>query len=135
MERLFNTLQDRLIAEMRLNKIRTMKQANDFLQNVYLPSHNAKFMVLPRNMQGLYRPIHPSYSIDEIFCMKEYRILGNDHTISWCNERYMIANELKFSIARQRLEIRLYSNKPWTCHFAGIELKLVKVEKVKKLVA
>lgn len=134
-ERLFNTLQDRLIAEMRLNKIRTIEQANDYLKNVYLPSHNAKFMVLPRNMLSLYRPIHPSWNLDDVFCIKEYRIIGNDHTVSLNGEKYMVADQLKYSIAKQKLEVRSYAKGPWKCYFAGREIKLIKIDKVKKLAA
>ena len=134
-ERLFNTLQDRLIAEMRLNKIRTIDQANDYLQKVYLPTHNAKFMVLPRNMQSLYRPIHPSWNLEDVFCIKEYRIIGNDHTVSLDGEKYMIADQLKYSITKQKLEIRSYCKGPWKCFFAGREIKLVKIDKVKKMAA
>lgn len=134
-ERLFGTLQDRLVAEMRLNKIRTITQANDYLQNVYLPSHNARWMVLPRNLQSLYRPIHPSWDLDGIFCVKEFRIIGNDHTISLNGEKYMIADQLKYSIAKQRLEIRSYKDGPWECFFAGKKLKLVKIERSKQIAA
>lgn len=134
-ERLFDTLQDRLVAEMRLNKIRTIDQANEFLQKVYLPSHNAKFMVLPRNLQSLYRPVNPSWNLNDIFCIKEYRIVGNDHTISWCGEKHMIAQQLRYSIAKQRVEMRLYPGGSYRCFFAGKELKLVKVDKIKKLAA
>jgi hypothetical protein len=134
-ERLFNTLQDRLIAEMRLNKIRTIDQANDYLQKVYLPTHNAKFMVLPRNMQSLYRPIHPSWNLEDVFCIKEYRIIGNDHTVSLNGEKYMIADQLKYSLTKQKLEIRSYCKGPWKCFFAGREIKLVKIDKVKKMAA
>jgi len=38
-ERLFNTLQDRLCVEMRLRKIETPSAANDYLQNEFLPHH------------------------------------------------------------------------------------------------
>jgi hypothetical protein len=134
-ERLFNTLQDRLIAEMRLNKIRTIDQANDYLQKVYLPTHNAKFMVLPRNMQSLYRPIHPSWNLEDVFCIKEYRIIGNDHTVSLNGEKYMIADQLKYSLTKQKLEIRSYCKGPWKCFFAGREIKLVKIDKLKKMAA
>lgn len=134
-ERLFNTLQDRLIAEMRLNKIRTIDQANDYLQKVYLPTHNAKFMVLPRNKQSLYRPIHPSWNLEDVFCIKEYRIIGNDHTVSLNGEKYMIADQLKYSLTKQKLEIRSYCKGPWKCFFAGREIKLVKIDKVKKMAA
>lgn len=134
-ERLFNTLQDRLVAELRLNKVRSIEQANEYLQKVYLPTHNARFMVLPRNLQSLYRPIHPSWDLEEIFCLKEYRTIGSDHTISWQGEKYLITDELKYSIAKQRLEVRLYENGSYRCFFAGKQLRLVQIEKVKKLVA
>ncbi len=134
-ERLFNTLQDRLIPEMRINKIRTMSQANDYLQNVYLPSHNARFMVIPRNLQSLYRPVHPSWNLEGIFCIKEYRVIGNDHTINLEGEKYKIADQLKYSISNQRLEIRRYKEGPWKCFFAGKEISMVKIEKIKKLAA
>ncbi len=106
-ERLFGTLQDRLVAELRLNKVRTIEQANDYLKNVYLPSHNAKFMVLRRSLQSMYRRVPSSWSLEDIFCIKEYRLVGNDHTISWLGERYMISDQLRFSISNQRLEIRV----------------------------
>ncbi|MGR3309485.1 MAG: ISNCY family transposase [Candidatus Brocadiales bacterium] len=41
-ERLFGTLQDRLVKEMRLNGIKTKEEANKFLKD-YLPKHNKKF--------------------------------------------------------------------------------------------
>lgn len=134
-ERLFGTLQDRLIPEMRINKIRTIEQANEYLQKIYLPSHNAKHMVLPRNLVSLYRPLHPSWDLESVFCIKEHRLVGNDHTISLEGEKYMIADELKYSIAKQRLEIRRTPIGPWKCYFAGKEIKLVKIEKIKKLAA
>jgi transposase len=134
-ERLFNTLQDRLIPELRIHNINTIKEANDFLRDTYLPSHNAKFMVLPRNLISLYRPIHPGWNLNDIFCVKEHRVVGNDHTISLNGEKYMISEKLKYSITNQRIEIRSYPTGSWTCQFAGREIKLVKIEKVKKLAA
>ena len=41
-ERLFGTLQDRLLKEMRLQGIKSQHQANTFLQH-YLPQHNRRF--------------------------------------------------------------------------------------------
>lgn len=132
-ERLFNTLQDRLIPEMRLAGIKTITEANTYLKTVFLPTHNAKFMVHPRNMQSLYRPIHPSWDLESVFCLKDFRIVSNDHSFSLNGDRYMIAEKLKFSLANQKIEIRSYQNGTWSCYFAGKPLKTVKIEKVKKL--
>ena len=42
-ERMFGTLQDRLVNEIRLAGIRTIEEANAFIRAVYLPDHNARF--------------------------------------------------------------------------------------------
>lgn len=54
-ERLFQTLQDRLCKTMRLAGIDTMEQANSYLPE-YLREHNARFAVLPREPHDLHRP-------------------------------------------------------------------------------
>ena len=98
-ERLFGTLQDRLIPEMRVNKIRTMGQANDFLINSYLPhAHNPRFQVLATNSISAFIPVNNDKRIDEIFCIKESRVVGRDHTISFRGERYAIASEIRFGV-------------------------------------
>jgi hypothetical protein len=44
-ERLFHTLQDRLIKELALARISTVEAANHFIRTVYIPDHNARFAV------------------------------------------------------------------------------------------
>jgi transposase len=54
-ERLFQTLQDRLCKTMRLAGIDTMEQANSYLGE-YLREHNARFAVPPREPHDMHRP-------------------------------------------------------------------------------
>lgn len=54
-ERLFQTLQDRLIKAMRLLGISSMQQANDWLDS-YLQTHNQRFAVRPREAQDAHLP-------------------------------------------------------------------------------
>lgn len=54
-ERLFQTLQDRLCKAMRLEGINTMEQANGWLAQ-YLREHNRRFAVLAREPQDMHRP-------------------------------------------------------------------------------
>ena len=72
-ERLFNTLQDRLIAELRLNEIKTIPQANIFLKEVFIPKFNEKFSVAPRSSISRYKLVDPVKNLDVIFCRKEKR--------------------------------------------------------------
>jgi len=65
-ERLFGTLQDRLVKELRLANISTMGEANDFVKNIYLPKHNQKFAVEAKEKQNLHKSMQ-GYDLDEIF--------------------------------------------------------------------
>ena len=47
-ERMFGTLQDRLVNELRFEAITEIEAANRYLQETYLPRHNALFIVTPR---------------------------------------------------------------------------------------
>ncbi len=49
-ERLFGTLQDRLVKEMRLRGIRTIEEGNGFLKQ-YLPVYNRRFSVRPQERE------------------------------------------------------------------------------------
>lgn len=134
-ERTWNTIQDRLIPEMRIRKIHRMPAANDYLQNQFLANYWAlNNTVMPRNPEKKYRKIAPEIDLNEIFCIKEYRVIKGDHTISWDSVLYQLDPQMKYSIQGQEIEIRNYQNLTWKAFFAGREILLVKIlppEKIK----
>lgn len=131
-ERLFNTLQDRLIPELRLNKVKTRKAANDFLKN-YLHAHNARFSTQAQNSVEAFRcPVKP---LGEVFCIKELRQVASDHTISFKGDRYLICERFKYSIANQSIEIRITKAGGMRAFFGEHPISLVKIDKLKGLAA
>jgi hypothetical protein len=125
-ERLWGTLQDRLVPELRLQKITTLDAANDFLQNHYLENeHNKKFKVIPKNIEPAWKSLSPSIDLNEIFCIKEYRQMKNDHTYSWNGQTYKITSDLKYSIQGQKIEIRTYLDESVKVFFANKEISVV----------
>lgn len=135
-ERLWDTLQDRLVPEMRMRGIKTYEAANHFLQRQYLPNmHNPKFKVVPANLQTAYKLLPEGINLKEIFCLKDYRVVAKDHTISLNNETYQIDSPLKYSIYRQKIEIRTYQDLSWKAFFGGKEIKIKKVKKPQKATA
>jgi len=135
-ERLFETLQDRLIPEMRIAGVRTFRQANKFLQQVYLPQlHNPKFSCDPESPISAYRPQSLHQDLDSIFCVKEYRKVGKDHTISFEGTKYMLSNKFEFSIASQRIEIRIADTGKWYAQYGEQKIDLIKVKKLAKSAA
>lgn len=135
-ERLFGTLQDRLVAELRLNGVGTIEAANEYLQNVYLPhQHNPKNMVLAHNPISAYRSLPPNIDLEAIFCVKEYRIVGRDHTVSIAGEKWMIADSIRESITKQKVELRWDKWGNWAAYFGKTKIKMIKVNRAQKIAA
>ena len=87
-ERLFGTLQDRLVKEMRLAGIRTAEKANKFIEEIYVPKHNNKFSVVPNKKGDLHRPLSKTEQekLDSIFSIRRTRVVNNDFTVSYENQ-------------------------------------------------
>jgi hypothetical protein len=88
-ERLFGTLQDRLVKEMRLRGIRTIEQANGFLET-YLPFYNRRFSVSPKGTDNLHRSLDKGMNLDAILCVKTERTLRNDFTVAHNQKLYQV---------------------------------------------
>ncbi len=91
-ERSNQTLQDRLIKELRLAGISSMDAANQFLHDYYIEHHNAKFSVVAAQDQNAHRSLD-GYNLDRILCVKSRRLLANDFTISYQNRILQIAQK------------------------------------------
>ncbi len=95
-ERLFRTLQDRLVKEMRLKGIKTIKEGNEFLKH-YLPVYNKRFSVAPVESSNLHRPLPPGVNLDTILCIKTERKLRNDFTVAHSRKLYQIQDKTNAS--------------------------------------
>jgi len=104
-ERLFKTLQDRLVKEMRLKGIKTKDEANEFLKH-YLRLHNERFSIKPAKEGDLHRGIPEDVDIDRILCIKTKRTLRNDFTISHDGNLYQITERVhgKEVIVEERID-------------------------------
>lgn len=102
-ERLFRTLQDRLIKELRLAKISTIAEANEFLQNTFLPEFNARFMVEPKGQANLHRKLNKTEldGLKSILSRQNIRIVQNDFTVSHNCIHYQILKEQKVTVCRK----------------------------------
>lgn len=129
-ERTWDTIQDRLVPEMRIRKIQRMPTANAYLQEQFLPNYWAQNnMVAARNSESRYRKLSPNKNLREIFCIKEFRAVKADHTLSWQGDLYTVASPIKYSLHGQKVEIRTYQDLSWKAYFAGKELEIVKFER------
>jgi len=89
-ERLFGTLQDRLVKEMRLAGVSTIEQANRFVQEVFVPSWEQRFTVAPRQSRDAHRRLRREHRLEEILSVRQSRSVANDYTIRWAGQRWAI---------------------------------------------
>ena len=80
-ERMFATLQKRLPQELRIAGISDIDEANRFLQQVYLPGHNARFATPPEAEGSAFVPF--AGALDDILCIHEERTVSNDNTVRY----------------------------------------------------
>ena len=88
-ERLWETLQSRLVTEFRINNITTMEQANTFLSN-YINIYNSKFAIEPLNKNNVFLKLPKKYNLDELLCVKFERTIDNAGVFSVNNSKFQI---------------------------------------------
>ena len=102
-ERLFKTLQDRLIKELRLNNISTIPKANHFLEHKFLPWFNAKFGVSAQNQTNLHQALtaKEQTQLPAIFSKQYTRTVQNDFTVSFNNQWYQLTKDQPVTVCKQ----------------------------------
>ncbi len=92
-ERLFGTLQDRLVKEMRLQQIATLEAANRFLETTFWPCWQRRFARPPAIAVDAHRPLEHTPHLEEILSIREARTVAADHTVSWQGQRWGLWRE------------------------------------------
>jgi len=107
-ERLWGTLQDRLVKELRKAGANDLQSANRVLA-AYLPKFNARFQVEAAEPGSAYVPWPPKQDPSDYFCFKYTRTVTNDNTISFNKHRLQIPpGPQRKSYAKARVELRHY---------------------------
>jgi len=126
-ERLWKTLQDRLVVELRLLGVKTMEEANAVLPKL-LEKHNRQFAVKPKEAESAYIPLDPSVNLDHVFTIREYRRLGPGNTISYNGTVYTLAKPAPFD-AKTTVEARETLSSEVLLWHQGTALSLQATEK------
>lgn len=106
-ERLWGTFQDRLLNELKLEKIRTLAAANDYLTQRFLPRFNRQFRCEPARPASVYRPMPGRAVRESILCWKESRVLARDHTFPLGPDVWQVLPSDRFpALTGKRVEVR-----------------------------
>jgi transposase len=124
-ERLFGTLQDRLVKEMRLQQMATLEQANRFLELTFWPSWQQRFARQPAIAIDAHRRLERIPHLEEILSIREARTVAADHTVSWKGQRWGVWREQVCAGLRgARVEIERRLDDSYWLRFRGGYLPL-----------
>jgi len=108
-ERMFATLQDRLAKELTLAGIGDLQAANRFIQEVYLPQHNARFARPPALPDSAFVPVGDPAALAEILCVEEERVVARDNTVSFERRKLQLPESpLRHHFVKARVKVRRY---------------------------
>lgn len=102
-ERLFGTLQDRLVKELRLRGISTIKEANRYANEDFIPRFNEKFSVRAQQPGDLHRRLtqQETEALPHIFARHHTRRVLNDFTVRFENQWLQLAETQPTLVCRK----------------------------------
>jgi hypothetical protein len=92
-ERGFLTAQDRLVKGMRVAGVRTLEEANHYLETEFLPWVNSHLAVAPANPDDAHRPLEKQHDLTAILSHVEKRRVNNDYTFPLDAKTYRIVRQ------------------------------------------
>ena len=109
-ERMFETLQGRLPAELCELGIVEMEEANRFLRDKFVPDFNRRFMAAPAEEGSAFVPLL-GVGLDNILCLKHPRVVGNDNCVSYKGKRLQIPPvEYRYHFVKAKVMVHEYSD-------------------------
>jgi hypothetical protein len=113
-ERLFETLQDRLVSELRLAGIRTRDQATAFVNGPFKSDFNRRFSKPPQQTQPAWRKVPRGLDLDRICSFRYEATVGNDNAVRVAPVILDIPEGPRHrGYAKQRVEVRHLLDGRW----------------------
>jgi len=118
-ERANQTLQGRLVNELRVAGITTVATANRYLRDHFLPAFNAEFGRLPTDPTSAFVPLG-RIDLDHILCIEAERVVGRDNVVTAERVPLQLAKQPgRRTCAGLRVLIRRHLNGHHTVWYGG----------------
>jgi transposase len=107
-ERMFGTLQDRLVKELKHAGLRDIETTNRWIREVYLPRHNARFAKPAALPEKAFVAIDPEL-LRETLCIEEERVVGRDNTVAYRGMKLQLPeSRVRAHYVKARVKVREY---------------------------
>lgn len=119
-ERANATLQNRLVKEMRLKKINTIEEGNQYLKE-YLEEHNQKYAIAPAEEKDGHTCC--TENLEEILALKEQRKVSKDLSIQYHNTHYILETKTPNRLIHKTVDIIDIWGEELKIRWSGKEIK------------
>ena len=87
-----NTIQNRLVNDIKRYNIKSINELNKFFNDYYCNYLNQKYAYEPKENETAFVPLN-DIDLSNILCIRDTRIILNGNMISWNNNYYQILNK------------------------------------------
>jgi len=106
-ERQFLTAQDRLVKGMRVAQVRTIEQANAYLEEEYLPWWNRALVAQPANAEDAHRRLGQEHDLAAILSHVEQREVINNYTVRYQGKLYQIdRRDVRVGMRKAKVQVQ-----------------------------
>lgn len=127
-ERANQTLQDRLIKEMRLADIGTIDEGNRFLE-AFWPKYNKKFAVAPSCAEDAHRTLATGLDLRAVFCQKAERKISKNLEFQFENRIYQVVpDKASKELIRQTITVSKHLDGSVAFSFKGNPIEAVRYD-------
>ena len=124
-ERSFQTAQDRLVKGLRVAGVKTLQQANAYLESDYLPEWEAKFTVVADCRDNAHRLLGKQHVLEASLCRVDSHVIASDYTIRHDGKLFQIAAEhIRPRMRGGTVRVESRRNGELAARFEGRYLKL-----------
>lgn len=121
-ERANRTLQDRLVKELRLAGICTMREGNAFLP-AFIQDYNVRFGKHALNPKNLHRALGPRETLSEVFVWREDRMVSGTLTLQYDKSFLLLEpDDVTRSLSRKRVTVSEYPDGRIVVSYNGLPL-------------
>lgn len=132
-ERMNQTLQDRLVKELRLEGISTIEDGNVFLPG-YMDVLNDKFAKEPLNPTDLHRPLTEMDNLEDALCWQRQCTVSNSLTIQYDLVMYLLEpGDFTNDLRRKQVTVFDYPDGTIAIRYDGVSLPYSAFDKVGKV--
>jgi transposase len=126
-ERLFETLQDRLVKELRVAGICSAAEANRFFDEVFLPQYTDRFTHTPRDPKDAHRAIK-GIELPSILSVRDTRTITADYTLTLDGQRWAVTKkDVVPGLRRSRVIVETRLDGTMWARFKSHRIRLVAV--------